>query len=186
MGVIFSNDLKFDKHINQIINKANQVTGIIKRSFSYIDKDMFLKLYKTIIRPQIEYANVIWHPQYKRQSILLEKVQKRATKMVKDIQHLTYTDRLIALDLPTVKYRQTRGDLIQTYKIIHNIDNIDSQNFFTMTNDNTRRNGELKLYKEFAKTNPRCNFLSYIIIISNICCCYTYGLTGQNNIMFEG
>ena len=83
--------------------------------------------------------------------------------MVKDIQHLTYTDRLIALDLPTVKYRQTRGDLIQTYKIIHNIDNIDSQNFFTMTNDNTRRYGELKPYKEFAKTNPRCNFLSFRI-----------------------
>ena len=62
IGVTFSNNLKFDKHINNIISKANQMTGIIKRSFKYMDKDMFIKLYKSIVRPHLEYANVIWHP----------------------------------------------------------------------------------------------------------------------------
>ena len=69
VGVVFSNDLKFDKHINQIVNKANQITGIIKRSFSYIDSDLFNMLFKSTVRPHLEYANVIWHPLLKEQAV---------------------------------------------------------------------------------------------------------------------
>ena len=74
IGVIISNNLKFDKHINNIISKANQKTGIIKRSFKYMDKDMFMKLYKSILRPHLKDANVIWLPLIKRQLACLEKV----------------------------------------------------------------------------------------------------------------
>ena len=94
VGVTFSPDLKFDLHISNIIKKANKITGIIKRSFSYLDKNIFLKLYKTIIRPNLEYANVIWNPQFKRQSIEIKKVQRRATKMLDNLKNLSYLERL--------------------------------------------------------------------------------------------
>ena len=103
--------MKFDEHINNAVKKANQMTGLIKRSFEYIDKKMFLKLYKAIVRPHLEYANVVWHPIYIRQKQLIEGVQRRATKIVPGLSKLSYDDRLIALNLPTMKYRQTRGDL---------------------------------------------------------------------------
>ena len=88
VGVTFSDNLKFDIHINNIVNKANQMVGIIKRSFTYLDKDMFLLLYKALVRPHLKYANVIWHPIFKRQSIMIEKVQRRATKVLKKIANL--------------------------------------------------------------------------------------------------
>ena len=118
IGVTFSNNLKFDKHINNIISKANQMTGIIKRSFEYMDKDMFVKLYKSIVRPHLEYANVIWHPLFKRQLVSLEKVQRRATKILPELRDMSYSERLSALNLPSIQYRQLRNDLLQTYKII--------------------------------------------------------------------
>ena len=124
----------------------------------FLDKDMFLKLFKAIVRPHLEYANVVWHPMFIRQKQLLEGVQRRATKIVPGLNKLSYRDRLIALDLPTIKFRQTRGDLIQTFKIIHEIENIDCDNFFTFCNSATR-NSDLKLYKEYAKTKTRSNFL---------------------------
>ena len=107
VGVTFTEDLKFDNHINNAVKKANQMVGLIRRSFEYLDKDMFLQLYKSIVRPHLEYANVVWHPIFQRQKILIEKVQRRATKMVPGLKDLPYEDRLISLNLPTIKYRQT-------------------------------------------------------------------------------
>ena len=59
----------------------------------------------------------------------IEKVQRRATKIVHELSKLTYQERLIALGLPSIKYRHIRSDLIQTYTIIHKIDKINSYNF---------------------------------------------------------
>ena len=161
VGVIFSGDLKFDQHISTIVSKANQLVGIVKRSFTHLDKDTFVKIYKAIIRPHIEYANVIWHPRFKKQMKCIESVQRRATKLVPGLKDLPYIQRLQQLDLPSVKYRQVRADLIQTYKIIHKIDNIETNDFFTIRDNNvTTRNSDLKLYKEFSKTSVRSNFLS--------------------------
>ena len=82
VGVTFSTDLKFDIHIGNIVKKANQLTGLIKRSFLHLDQSMFRDLFKSIVRPHLEYANVIWHPLYKRQASLIEGVQRRATKLI--------------------------------------------------------------------------------------------------------
>ena len=159
VGVTFSKDLKFNQHISNIIKKSNQLTGLIKRSFTYTDKHMLLKLYKSIVRPHLEYANVIWHPFYKNQLEALEKVQRRYTKFIPGLSEKSYYERLVELKLPSIKYRQLRGDLIQTFKIIHNIDNLNCSDFFDF-NVNKTRNSNLKLQKEYAKTNSRKNFLS--------------------------
>ena len=66
VGVTFTNGLKFETHVNNIVSKANQIIGLIKRSFTFMDKNMFIKLYKCMVRPHIEYANVIWHPIHKK------------------------------------------------------------------------------------------------------------------------
>ena len=56
LGVTFESTLRFDKHILNRVNKANRMLGLIKRSFSFMDKEMFLPLYKALIRPHLEYA----------------------------------------------------------------------------------------------------------------------------------
>ena len=73
---------------------------------------------------------------FKRQSAAIEKVQRRATKLLKETKKLSYDARLKMLDLPTLKYRRFRGDMIQVYKI-NNVDNINFDTFFV--NQNQRK-----------------------------------------------
>ena len=79
---------------------------------------------------------------------------------MKDLKDLTYEERLHKLNLPSVKFRQTRSDLIQTFKIIQCIDNVESTDFFMFVSVNSTRNSSLKLYREYAKTVTRSNFLT--------------------------
>ena len=65
LGVLFDSELTFRDHITSKINIANRNLGIIFRTFTYMDTKMFLNRYKSIIRPQLEYATVIWSPMYK-------------------------------------------------------------------------------------------------------------------------
>ena len=91
--------------------------ALIKRNFTYINKDIFNTLYKSLVRPHLEYVQEVWQPFLKRQSKLLESVQRRATKIVPEVRHLEYEERLTYLKLPTLKYRRLRGDMILTYNI---------------------------------------------------------------------
>ena len=118
--MIFDTTLKFDLHIESIIKKANSMTGLIKRNFSFIDMFVFLKLYKALIRPHLEYGQIIWSQKFKRQSKIIENVQRRATKIIPDLKHLPYEERLRILKLPTLKFRRLRGGLINVYKILTN------------------------------------------------------------------
>ena len=107
LGVTFDPKLNFNHHIYEITHKAT----IIKANFSIFKlKKTFLLLYKSLIRPHLEYANVIWYPKYK--SISVKRVQRRATKLLMETKHMTYTQRLEYLDLPTLWHRRLRGDMI--------------------------------------------------------------------------
>ena len=80
-----------------------------------MDKDAFVLLYKALVRSHLKYANTVWSP-YKQYVIEeLEKVQKRATKLVHECKYLPYTERFKYLKLPTLKYRRHRGDMIGLY-----------------------------------------------------------------------
>ena len=94
---------------------------------------MFLSLYKSIVRPQLECTTVVWSPQLKKDIISLESVQRRATHLVDSVKHPGYADRLKALGLPTLEYRRERAGMIQVYKIINNIDCVDQDKFITMS-----------------------------------------------------
>ena len=146
LGVIFDNKLSFDQHIQKKINKANQVLGIIKRTFSFLDKDTFLRLYKSLVRPHLEYANVIWNPHLIRQSAAIERVQRRATKLLPGCKNLSYEQRLRAIKLPSLKSRRLRGDMIQTYKIFNNIDDLNTDYFFSTDGYNRTRNPTNKMF----------------------------------------
>ena len=122
LGVYFSVNLNFDKHINESVKKANMILGLIMRNFSFINKDIFNKLYKSLVRPHLEYGQEIWSPYLIRQSKLIENVQRRATKLIPNIKHLKYEERLSYLNLPTLKYRRLRGDMILTFNIFQNGD----------------------------------------------------------------
>ena len=112
LGVTFDNKLKFETHINAKINLANRNLGLIVRNFSFMNKEMFLQLYKSLVRPHLEYATVIWGPSSKKHGKSIENVQRRATRILGNLKGKSYPERLIELGLPTLEYRRQRTDLI--------------------------------------------------------------------------
>ena len=132
--------------IQGIVNKATRMIGLVYRSFTYIDIKMFLMLYKTLIRPILEFGNTIWHPLFKKQSITVENVQRRATRMLPDFEFLSYEERLRKLSLPSLKYRRLRGDLIHLYKIVHGLINIDHRKLFDYSPITFTRGDRYKIF----------------------------------------
>ena len=123
LGVTIDCDLKFEDHIAIKIKKANSLVGLITRSFSYMDCELFKQLYTTFVRPHLEYAHVVWSPHLRKQINQLESVQRRATKLVYDLKNLSYQERLKKLKLPTLAHRRSQGDMIEVYKHLHIHDN---------------------------------------------------------------
>ena len=97
----------------------------IKHTFKYIDENMFLLLYKSMVRPHLEFASTVWSPHLKYNMDAVERVQRRATKMLQTLTDLSYTQRLEKLKLETLAYRRQRADLLETYRIMHGIHDID-------------------------------------------------------------
>ena len=121
LGVIIDSKLSFDDHINQVVNKATEMTKIIRRTFQFLDTHTFLPLYKTMVRSHLEYAVAVWYPYKIKHKIATENVQRRATKELPGIRDLSYIERLKLLKLPTLAYRRLRGDMIDVYKIMHEL-----------------------------------------------------------------
>ena len=113
LGVIIHVSLKF--HRDAAANKkANIVLGIIKKSFITVDTGTLPLLYKSMVKTHLECDNV---PHYKGDQQLVGKFQTRATKLITNIRHISYDQRLKLLKLPSLMYRR-RGDMLETYKIV--------------------------------------------------------------------
>ncbi len=165
LGVVFDPSMNFSKHSGLVAAKANKVIGVLRRSFDYMDKDMFTILYKTLIRPLVEYGNCIWNPLFNKDRQIIEKVQRRATRLVPELKDSEYTDRLRALKLPTLAYRRLRGDMIQVYKIMHGINDVKRETFFEMAPaDRGTRGNKLKIQKQHARLNIRKNTFSHRVV----------------------
>jgi len=78
-------------------------------------------LYKSLVRSHLEYANSVWYPERLIDVDKLERVQKRATKLIPELSNKPYKDRPMALNLPTLKYRRYREDMIELFKIVKGI-----------------------------------------------------------------
>jgi len=106
-----------------------------------MDDQTFLLLYKSTVRPHVKFANSVWCP-FKLCNIEeIEKIQKRATRLIIELKHKPYKERLIHLNLPTLKYRRLRGDMIEVFKIIHNIYNV-KVSLQLMLNERTNTRGD--------------------------------------------
>ncbi|MEW8547072.1 MAG: reverse transcriptase family protein [Candidatus Thiodiazotropha sp.] len=164
LGVVVDKSLKFTEHIDSKIKLANRNLGLIFRTFTFLDKEIFLNLYKSLVRPHLEYAATVWSPVYKKDKIAIENVQRRATKLVKNISHMSYSERLKILGLPSLEYRRERADVIQVYKILHEIDKIDKEKLFTVARYTSTRGHSLKLYKYRSRLNVRANSFSNRVV----------------------
>ena len=103
-------------------------------------------------------------PLYKKDKIAIENVQRRATRLVNCIKHMIYSERLKALDLPTLEYRRERADMVEVYKILHDIDKVDKSRLFTLSSYTSTRGHSLKLFKRRSRLSIRTGMFSNRVV----------------------
>jgi hypothetical protein len=146
------NNLKVSSQCVKVTKTANKVLGMIKRSFISRNKDIVLTLYKSLVRPHLEYCVQAWRPHFVKDIALIEGVQKRATYMISGLHDVSYENRLRNLKLTTLETRRLRGDLIEVFKIVKGFVNVPADFFFTFNNNRTR--GHMyKLHKKRFNTD---------------------------------
>ncbi len=124
LGIVISSDLKTTKHCIEVEKKCNRLQGYIKRQFQYRNKKIVVTLYNSPLLPYLQYCIQFWSPSLIKDINRLE-IQVRATKLITEIRHLSYENKLQTLGISTLKARRIRLDIIQMYKILHEVDNVD-------------------------------------------------------------
>ena len=147
LGVYLSSDCKPNLQCTKAAGKEMQSLRIIKRTFNYIDKDGFAVFYRAYIRPHLEYCVQAWCPYLQKDIQSLEKVQRRATKLVPSLRERSYEERLKELNLYPLEVRRVRGDIIKTFKILNGFEDIDASELFTLSDAITRGHMK-KIYKK--------------------------------------
>ena len=150
LGVHIDKNLDFKKHISTQIKKARSTCGLIYRNIINKNANIMVPLFKSMVRPVVEYANVVWAPHLKKDIIAIESIQRNFTKKIKGMRNKGYEERLATLRLPSLSYRRLRGDLIEVFKIINNVyDPITTNSLLTRVPKTsiTRKNNSFNLSK---------------------------------------
>jgi len=138
---------------------------MLKRNFRRLDTGSFNVIYKEYIRPHLEFCIQAWSSFLAKDKLVLENVQRRATKLVCGLKNKSYEERLRVLGLTTLETRRLRGDLIETYKILHGKEDIDHHQLFELVlNGHELRGHDLKFYKQYSRLNIRKHFFSQRVI----------------------
>lgn len=162
LGVHMAEDMLFDEHICKIRKKAKQVAGWIMRLVKSRSEDTVMLLYKTYVRPHLEYASCLWSPSKIKNIEDLESIQRSITSKIEGLEQLSYWERLKTLDLFSLQRRRERYDLIHIWKIQNNIIPNDLNMQFYETprhgwkckrNPLPSRQGRLSTIKEHSFTN---------------------------------
>ena len=125
LGVTMNANMKVSEQCSIAASKGNQVLGMIRRNITYEEKSLIIPLYKAIVRPHLEYCIQAWNPHLRKDVDMLEKIQRRATKLIPELRDLPYEERLKECGLTTLETRRLRG-----YQILNGYENIDSNIFF--------------------------------------------------------
>ena len=129
LGVTISNNLTWDKHIDNTVGKGNRTLGFIRRNLKDCTKPVKAAAYVSMVRPAVEYASTIWDPTKQAKIKAIEQVQKRAARFVNN----NYTDRtpgcvtkmVTSLKWESLEDRRKQNRLCMLFKIQHDLIDID-------------------------------------------------------------
>ena len=130
LGVIITKDFKVAKQCAEAAKTGNKVLGMIHRTFTNKSKYIVKKLHKSLVRPHLDYCVQAWRPHLKKDIEVLEKVQRRATRMVEGCKGMNYEGRLKNIGITTLELRRERADLLEMFKIMKGMEGLEKNYFF--------------------------------------------------------
>ena len=111
--------MKVSEQCGIAASKGTQILGLIRKTITYKEKQLIVPLYKAIVRPHLEYCIQAWRPYHKNDIDKLERIQRRATKMIPELRVLNYKSHLLQCGLKTLETRRLRVDQIEVFKIVN-------------------------------------------------------------------
>ena len=164
LGVIVDSTGKFSEQCRIAVNNANSTLGIIRRHVKSRKKNIIVRLYKSLVRPKLEYCVQVWSPHLRKDIDSMERVQRRATKMITECKNVNYESRLNKVNLIHLEKRRERGDLIQVYKLIKGFDKIDYRQFFELAGNFRTRGHRFRIVKVRSRLDIRSKFFSQRVV----------------------
>ena len=134
--------LSFSKHISTICSKARKTCYLIHHFFSTRNTSFKMRLFNTYVRPLLEYASTVWNPFLVKDIDLLENVQRSFTKRLCGMKNYSYKRRLQVLNSEPLEIRRIKADLIEVYKVFHQLDCLQFEKFFKLSS-RVSRHGHL-------------------------------------------
>ncbi|CAH8451171.1 unnamed protein product [Dicrocoelium dendriticum] len=164
LGVIMTSSFKPSMQCRYAANKARRELFRLRRALCNTKPEVFLPLYKAVVRPHLEYCVQAWSPYLRGDVLCLEKIQRLATRMVEGQRGKPYEDRLKSLGLFSLERRRLRGDLIETFKIMKGLSAIVPSDLFELADSERLRGHRLKLKQQRARLNVRAKFFSNRVV----------------------
>ena len=151
LGVVIRNDFKPADQCRSAAARGRRALFQLKGSIRSRSAKVFLPLYKSMVRPHLEYCVQVWSPFYSKDKDQIERVQRMATRWIKECRGMTYEARLQYLDLYSMQRRRLRGDLIEVFKIFRGLTDIRPEDLFELNGPQRGRGHRFKL----GKVRPR-------------------------------
>ena len=157
---------KFHSHIRRRVGLASGLTNNFLSSTLCRESDFLINIYKSLIRPQMEYGSSLWNQGYLGDLRLLERVQKRWTRAVVHLEAVPYRERLLRLGLFSFQGRLLRNDLVVVWKILHNKCAIDPDEIFTFDTSFRTRGHNMKIFLPRFRLDVRKRYFSVRVVSS--------------------
>ena len=154
LGSLITSNLSLSPNTKKLISLAKSREGVLYRLLGKLDRESFPMLFRSYVRPYWELNIQAMSPYLARDTLAIERVQRRATRNVRGLQKLSYPQRLAALNLFPLEYRRLRGDLILVFKILRSPSH-PLQELFQLAPTGQLRGHPLKLSCQYSRTNVR-------------------------------
>uniref|UniRef100_A0A8C5LWX5 Reverse transcriptase domain-containing protein n=1 Tax=Leptobrachium leishanense TaxID=445787 RepID=A0A8C5LWX5_9ANUR len=164
LGVIISEDLRVSSQCNRAAGNASRMLGCVGRGISSRKREVLMPLYRALVRPHLEYCVQYWRPYLQKDIDILERVQRRATKMVYGLKEKSYQERLNDLNMYSLEKRRDRGDMIETFKYVKGIHKVEEGSIFKRKQSSKTRGHSLRLEGQRFKSNIRKHYFTERVV----------------------